>query len=144
MRGLPLCRRTQRRDRYFCFPTLTLIAIQGPNKGGPLQRSSLAPGDTLLVRGDAGEVGGFADEGRFLLRTKDAGSDIQAALFNANADFADVVIPPRSGLIRQAMFPGMITPSGDLIILAIQRRGEAKRVGETVLAAGDILLLKGN
>jgi di/tricarboxylate transporter len=125
-------------------PALTLIAIQGPNGGGPLQRSSLAPGDTLLVRGDAEEVGRFADEGRFLLRKKDAGSDIQAALFNATAGFAEVVVPPRSGLIGQAMFPGMITPSGDLIILAIQRKGDSRRAGETVLAAGDILLLQGN
>jgi hypothetical protein len=37
-------------------PALTLIAIQGPNGGGSLQRSFLAPGDTLLVRGDAEEV----------------------------------------------------------------------------------------
>ena len=125
-------------------PALTLIAIQGPNGGGSLQRAFLAPGDTLLVRGDAEEVGRFADEGRFLLRKKDTGGDIQAALFNATAGFAEVVIPPRSGLIGQAMFPGMITPSGDLIILAIQRRGEARRAGETVLAAGDILLLQGN
>ena len=37
---------------------------------------------------------------------------------------AEVVIPPRSGLIGEAVFPGMVTDSGDLVILAVQRKGE--------------------
>ena len=45
-------------------------------------------------------------------------------LFNRASGLAEVVIPPRSGLVGQAVFPGMVTPSGDLIILAVQRRGE--------------------
>ena len=35
----------------------------------------------------------------------------------------------------------MVTESGDLIILAVQRRGE--QVGETVLEVGDTMLLQG-
>jgi di/tricarboxylate transporter len=61
-----------------------------------------------------------------------------------------VVIPPRSGLIGQTMFPGMITDSGDLIVLAVQRAGaeidtgasEFGRGGMT-LRAGDMMLLQG-
>ena len=34
------------------------------------------------------------------------------------------MIPPRSGLIGRPVFPGMVTESGDLVILAVQRRGE--------------------
>lgn len=52
------------------------------------------------------------------------------------------VIPPRSGLIGQAAYPGMVTPSGDLFVLAVQRR-EQTLERETELAAGDVLLLKG-
>jgi di/tricarboxylate transporter len=37
----------------------------------------------------------------------------------------------------------MVTPSGDLIILAVQRRGENQGAKETVLAVGDALLLQG-
>jgi di/tricarboxylate transporter len=40
------------------------------------------------------------------------------------------------------MFPGMVTESGDLIVLAVQRRGESQGHDETVLAAGDTLLLQ--
>ena len=37
---------------------------------------------------------------------------------------AEVVIPPRSELAGDTVFPGMVTPSGDLVILAVQRQGE--------------------
>ena len=54
---------------------------------------------------------------------------------------SEVVVAPRSELIGQTVFPGMITESGDLLIVAIQRGGE--NLGKTVLAAGDALLLRG-
>ena len=56
---------------------------------------------------------------------------------------AEVVIPPRSSAIGETVFPGMITDSGDLVVLAVQRKGEELGQGETVLAAGDTLLLRG-
>ena len=64
-------------------------------------------------------------------------------LFNRRSGLAEVVIPPRSGFIGQSVFPGMVTSSGDLIVLAIQRRGEVQGPDATVLAEGDSLLLQG-
>jgi len=55
----------------------------------------------------------------------------------------EVVVPPRSGLVGATVFPGMVTESGDLVILAIQRGGEERDSGTTVLIAGDTLLLQG-
>jgi di/tricarboxylate transporter len=63
-------------------------------------------------------------------------------LFTRRYGNAEVVIPPRSGLIGETAFPGMVTESGDLIVVAIQRQ-EEDRAGETVLQAGDTLLLRG-
>ncbi|WP_028067642.1 SLC13 family permease [Solirubrobacter soli] len=57
---------------------------------------------------------------------------------------AEVVIPPRSTLAGDIVFPGMVTPSGDLVIEAVQRAGEDTGPGETVLAEGDTLLLRGS
>ena len=37
----------------------------------------------------------------------------------------------------------MVTDSGDLVVLAVQRKGEDLGPDETVLAAGDTLLLRG-
>ena len=56
---------------------------------------------------------------------------------------AEVVVPPRSALIGETVFPGMVTDSGDLVVLAVQRKGE-ELAGETELAVGDTLLLQGS
>lgn len=63
-------------------------------------------------------------------------------LISRDAGAAEVLVAPRSELIGQTVFPGMVTESGDLVIAAIQRGGEDR--GRTVLAAGDTLLLSGS
>ena len=64
------------------------------------------------------------------------------ALFSRTSGVAEVVVPPRSALIGETVFPGMVTDSGDLVVLAVQRKGEDLS-GETELAVGDTLLLRG-
>jgi di/tricarboxylate transporter len=63
-------------------------------------------------------------------------------LFTQDTGVSEVVVPPRSGLIGASVFPGMVTSSGTLVVLGVQRHGEDQD-GETVLAAGDTLLLEG-
>jgi di/tricarboxylate transporter len=63
-------------------------------------------------------------------------------LFTKTTGVAEVVVPPRSPLLGETVFPGMTTESGDLLVLAVQRRGE-EQTGETVVAVGDSLLLQG-
>ena len=53
-------------------------------------------------------------------------------------------MPPRSPLVGETFFPGMVTPSGDLLVLAIQRRGADTGPQPVTLAAGDVLLLEGS
>jgi len=65
-----------------------------------------------------------------------------SSLLTRGRGVAEVVIPPRSGLIGESAFPGMVTESGDLVVIAIQRR-EEQLAGETTLEAGDTLLLRG-
>ena len=125
------------------YPGLTLIAIQAGNENGPLRRPTLAEGDMLIVRGDAETAGTLAADKLLAFRSEDAGGDVVDALFNRVSGLAEVVIPPRSGMVGQPVFPGMVTPSGDLVVLAVQRRGEDQGPGETALAAGDTLLLQG-
>ena len=52
------------------------------------------------------------------------------------------MVPPRSSLIGDVVFPGMVTDAGDTSCSRIQRKGEA-RPGDP-LAVGDTLLLRGS
>jgi di/tricarboxylate transporter len=64
------------------------------------------------------------------------------ALVSRTSGLAEVVVPPRSALVGEAVFPGMVTESGDLVVLAVQRKGE-DLTGEIELAVGDAMLMQG-
>ncbi len=53
----------------------------------------------------------------------------------------EVVVPPRSPFLGDAVYPGMLTESGELVIAAVRRGGAD--AGRTRLRAGDVLLLRG-
>ncbi len=125
------------------YPGLTLVAIQAGDRSGPLRRATISEGDILVVRGEAAMIGSLASDKVLAPRAEEADADLADTLFNRTSGLAEVVIPPRSGLISQPVFPGMVTPSGDLVILAVQRRGEDQGPSETLLAAGDTVLLQG-
>jgi di/tricarboxylate transporter len=125
------------------YPGLSLVSAQTGDGSGPLRTRPFAVSDILIVRGDAESAARMAADQHLAFRQEDAASDVAETLFNRASGLAEVVIPPRSGLVGQAVFPGMVTDSGDLIIVAVQRRGEDQGPNETVLAVGDSLLLQG-
>jgi len=126
---------------------LQLVAVQDGTTGGPLHRM-LAEGDHLLLRGEAEAAASFAAQMHLAFR-EEGPTDSEETLFNRRSGLAEVVIPPRSGLIGQTVFPGMVTESGDLIILAVQRGAgevqdaDAPKSAGVVLQAGDTMLLQG-
>jgi di/tricarboxylate transporter len=124
------------------YAGVSLITVQAGDGSGPLRQAKLNEGDILIVRGSAEAVGVLASDKVLAFRADDV-PEVADTLFNRTSGLAEVVIPPRSGMVGQPVFPGMITPSGDLVILAIQRRGENLGSNEVVLAAGDTLLLQG-
>ncbi|QRM54383.1 SLC13 family permease [Sinorhizobium sp. BG8] len=132
------------------YPGLQLVSIQEGDTAGPLRRQQVAEGDHFLVRGEAEAAAAFAATMHLAFRDKAESSQGQDTLFNRSSGLAEVVIPPRSGLIGETVFPGMVTESGDLIVLAVQRAGteitarQATQVaGGVVLQAGDTMLLQG-
>ncbi|MBJ7470650.1 MAG: SLC13 family permease, partial [Solirubrobacteraceae bacterium] len=70
--------------------------------------------------------------------------EVPAELFTRATGVAEVVIPPRSPLIGQEMFPGMVTDSGDLLVLAVRRGDTNAGPRGMELDAGDVLLLEGS
>ena len=65
-----------------------------------------------------------------------------AELVTRELGIAEVVVPPRSRLIGERVYPGMQRQHG-LIILAVQRLGRDQGDGETELAEGDALVVHG-
>jgi di/tricarboxylate transporter len=122
---------------------MTLIDVRPGDGRGTQGQSTLAEGDILVLSGKAETAARLAADKALAFCAEDRAEGVADVLFNRSSGLAEVVIPPRSGLLGQAVFPGMVTPSGDLIILAVQRRGETQGPNETVLAVGDTLLLQG-
>lgn len=84
----------------------------------------------------------FSDHARTLVDHYDLDEHVDAVLTPAYG-LAEVVVRPRSGMIGETVFPGMVTDSGDLVVRAVQRKGEELGPEEATLAAGDTLLLEG-
>jgi di/tricarboxylate transporter len=71
------------------------------------------------------------------------GKTSESIAINREIGLAEVVIPPRSPFLGERVFRGMLTESGDLVVAAIQRRGEDVGDREIELGVGDTLLLQG-
>jgi di/tricarboxylate transporter len=69
--------------------------------------------------------------------------DVAASLISRDNGVAEVVIPPRSSLIGQRVYPGMAATAGGLVVVAIQRQGVELSPGPTALRAGDAVLFQG-
>jgi di/tricarboxylate transporter len=80
------------------------------------------------------------------VRAGAAAHEVPARLFTREVGVAEVVVAPRSPLIGEPVFPGMTTESGELVVLSVQRNGQAPSPASeaTTLAAGDVLLLEGS
>lgn len=120
---------------------VALVTVKRPDGRGAVTASAIAEGDILVVRGAAEAVAAAA--GRLGLSPReDPVQPLEDTLFTRESGLAEVVIPPRSAFVGQHFFPGMVTESGDLIVLSVQRAGEPLAPG-AALAAGDTLLLQG-
>jgi di/tricarboxylate transporter len=97
-------------------------------------------GERLLPRRAArGITRDFSDHARVLI---DEWQLEHPELLTRTTGVAEVVIPPRSDLAGERVFPGMVTDSGDLVVLGVRRRGE-ELAGEAALEPGDLLLVEG-
>ena len=125
------------------YPGVSLVAIQEGESGKPLSRPTIADGDLILVRGEREPLGHLATEQHLALRSGDEVGNVAETLFNKGSGLAEVVIPTRSKLVGQTVFPGMSARDGDLMVLAVQRAGADVGAAPTQLQVGDHLLLQG-
>lgn len=115
-----------------------VVAVEAAG-GGPAG-ASLVEDDVLVTTGRAELVTGFAlDHGLAVAMTGTADAD---DLLTVEAGAAEVVIPPRSGLVGDTVYAGMRREHG-LVILAVHRLGRSLGEGPVELAEGDALLVHG-
>jgi di/tricarboxylate transporter len=142
--GSPLVARAAADVDFRSLAGLALRAMTRDGRPVELAPAVFQGGDVLIVQGEAGDAARLASEHDLALIPGDeVEPDIAEVLVNRNSGLAEVVIPPRSPLIGTSMFPGMATPSGDLIVLSVRRGGEDLRPGQSSLESGDSLLLQG-
>lgn len=126
---------------YFGFFEFTLLGI--PLLAGTIVIVVLVGKRVLPERSPRYMPRDFSEQAKVLLEHYDVDEVDAEPLFSRRSGVAEVVVRPRSGLIGQVAFPGMVTESGDLVVLAVHRKGEDRGPKETVLVAGDVLLLRG-
>jgi len=139
--GSPLIGKTEGEIVFESATPVTLIAIQ--SRGAREADAPIRAGDVLILQGTPTAIRSVSDHSKL----EGVGTNTLAAnwaTFDAEYGVAEIVIPPRSRAIGDPVWPGMVTESGDLIIVAIQRGGDD--VGDQTdlrLEAGDILLVQG-
>jgi di/tricarboxylate transporter len=121
------------------YPGLTVVGVQGERGVSLPAGEPIGEGYVLNVRGDADAIHRFAVD---LGLHRNPGPE-ERSLIDHDLGVVEVVIPPRSDMVGVKVFPGMVTSSGDFVILAVQRNGEDRDQEPTVLAVGDTLLLQG-
>ncbi len=103
---------------------------------------SVDVGDVVIVRGPTVAIDGV--ESATGLQRAAHPFIVDPDLVGKRVGVVEVVVPPRSDFIGTEAFPGMVTPSGDLVVLAIQRRGQDLGPRAMTLEAGDVLLVQGD
>jgi di/tricarboxylate transporter len=121
---------------------LHLISVQD-SQARPRNDDVARAGDMLVVRGSIESFERFSTRNKLLLRRSEDGSLIECGLVSRQFGVSEVIISPRSNYIGDKAFPGMVTDSGSLVILAVQRHGVDLGTDEIELRAGDSLLLQG-
>ncbi|HEY6634411.1 MAG TPA: SLC13 family permease, partial [Acidimicrobiia bacterium] len=122
------------------YPDLRIVDVTG--KIGGVDLTAPMPGGAVLtVRGPSQQINDFvATHG---LTRRPCALSGESPLIDREVGVVEVVIPPRSEIVGEHVFPGMVTSSGDFVILAVQRQGEDLGLDPSRLAVGDTMLLQG-
>lgn len=141
-RGSPLVGVPRAAFSLSAYPGTALVGVQAGG-GGPAVGDGFQVDDVLVLRGDSAAFQRLANDQVLAPHGEPDAATGADALISGSGGIAELVVRPRAAAIGMPVFPGMVTPNGDLMILAIQRQGEELGPQEAALAAGDMLLVQG-
>ena len=120
---------------------VTLVGVQhvGGDPGVPGER--VAPDDVVVVSGGTEGIAAFVEGHGLRVVAAPLTWATREALLSRDRGVAEVIVPPRSPLIGQRVFPGQVR-SG-LTVLTVRRLGKSRGARPTTLAEGDLMLLHG-
>jgi di/tricarboxylate transporter len=119
-----------------------LIKVQHPG-GKPVGDRDIEAGDELVLRGLLEDVETGAREAGLDLDRSSIDAPVTAGMISRDFGVMEVVIAPRSSSVGETVYPGKVIADGNIVVLAVQRHGETIHSYETILNAGDSLLLQG-
>lgn len=134
----PLLGQPLREVDLTAYPGVEIIGAQD-SQGRPRLDGELEIGDVLVVTGPSDHVGSLTIDSVLTVCMAPTQAD---DLLTREAGMAEVVIPPRSTLVGETVFPGMHR-AHDIVIMAVQRMGKDRGNQPTTLAEGDAILVHG-
>ncbi|WP_371402852.1 SLC13 family permease [Kribbella sp. NBC_00662] len=118
------------------YPGVAIVGVQD-GQGHNRTDAAIDAGDVLVVTGPSEKVGDLAVDNRLAVSMTPVDD-----LLTRDSGVVEAVIPPRSALVGETVFPGMHR-GHDLVIIAVQRMGKDRGRRHTQLAEGDALLVHG-
>lgn len=123
------------------YPGTTLIGVQATNDVPQSTGHRLVADDVLVVSGPDEQVDRAGDELGLSVSMRRKPTSTEAPLLTRESGAAEIIVRPRSSMVGQSVFPGMVR--GDLVLLAVRRLGKDRGPVTTALVEGDTLLVRG-
>lgn len=120
---------------------LTLIGVQQADDSPGAPDQPIVGGDVVVVSGESAAAERFAVEHDLTVQSEPVVRARKERLVSDHVGVVEVVIPPRSGLVGEVVFPGKVR-SG-LTLLTVSRYGRSRGPRSTQLHEGDMMLLHG-
>ncbi|MGB9373722.1 MAG: SLC13 family permease [Jiangellales bacterium] len=137
----PLLRTKHSAVDLTAYPGTTLVGVQAANDVPQSASHRLADDDVLVLSGPDEQIDRAADDLGLLVSMRRQPTSTEAPLLTRESGAAEIVIRPRSSMVGQSVFPGMVR--GDLVLLAVRRLGKDRGPVTTSLVEGDTLLVRG-
>lgn len=118
---------------------LSLLGVQTSDGAAAPPGHVVAPGDAIVVSGPVADVLTFAEALQLDVGLRPVSGD---ALVTREAGVVEVVVAPRSPLVGERVFPGMVR-LGELVVLSVRHRGKECGTAGVVVTEGDSLVLHG-